>query len=169
MKDVIINNSVLEAAAAEGMDAFVGAFVKAINDSIGGELTTETMAELSADQITLMAWDILHQEVMDGGYVQLIHNGYGAFIFRNPFAKAVKEWGMVDLCRHVRKAGKVYLKYHEEIEKDCTDEEFMALFERMPEFDNFDDEFVEREEEWTAEVAHYIDDHIENFVTVVEE
>lgn len=167
MNEVKIENSVLGRAAADGMDAFVGAFVKAIYDSIGGELTLDTMAQLNSDQITLLAWDILHQEVMDGGYVQLIHNGYGAFIFRNPFAKAVKEWGIDDLCKHVRKAGKLYLKHHETIEQDYTDEEFMALFEQLPEFDVFDDEFVETEERWTAEIAHYVDDHISNFAEII--
>ena len=39
----------------------------------------------------------------------------------------------------------------------------MALFEQFPAFDDYDDEFVENEEEWTAEVAHYVDDHIERF------
>ena len=42
----------------------------------------------------------------------------------------------------------------------------MALFERFPEFDTFDDEFVEKEEAFTAAVAHYIDEHIENFAKI---
>ena len=74
MKEVIVKDADLQQAAMEGMDAFVNVFVKAIYDAIGGELTQETMAELNADQMTLLAWDILHQEVMDGGFVQLIHN-----------------------------------------------------------------------------------------------
>ena len=48
-----------------------------------------------------------------------------------------------------------------------SDEEFMALYEKFPEFDDFDDEFVENEEEWTSRVAFYIDEHIENFGTIV--
>ena len=163
---ISVQDSRLAKAAEEGVDAFLQVIIDATNEAIGHQLTPETMAELTSDQITLLAWDILHSEVMDGGYVQLIHNGYGAFIFRNPFAKAVKQWGMDDLCRHVRKAGKVYAKHHEEIEHDYTDEEFMALFERMPEFDDFDDEFVEKEETWMAEIAHYVDDNIGNFVTI---
>jgi hypothetical protein len=67
----------------------------------------------------------------------------------------------------IRKSHALYNKYHEEIEKDCTDEEFMALFERMSEFDDFDDKFVENEEQWTDEIAHYIDDNIEKFATIV--
>ena len=167
MVNVKIKDEVLQKAAAEGMDAFVGAFVNAINDAIGGTLTAETMAELNADQITLLAWDILHKEVMDGGFVQLIHNGYGAFIYKNPFAVAMKGWGLIELCRMIRKSHALYNKYHEEIEKDCTDEEFMALFERMSEFDDFDDKFLENEEQWTDEIAHYIDDNIEKFATIV--
>lgn len=166
MKQVIIQDATLQKAATEGMDAFVGAFVAAIKEAIGGELTADTLSELNSDQITLLAWDTLHQEVMDGGFVQLIHNGYGPFIFKNPFAKAVKLWGMKELSRLIYDAHSLYVKYHEQIERDCTDDEFMALFEQFPEFDDLDDEFVEREEEWTEQVAHYIDEHIEKFAKV---
>ena len=42
----------------------------------------------------------------------------------------------------------------------------MALFEQLPEFDDLDDTFVENEEEWTADIAHYVDEHLENFATI---
>ena len=168
MKQVTIQDARLRQAAGEGMDAFVGCFVAAIKEAIGGELTAETLGELNSDQITLLAWDTLHQEVMDGGFVQLIHNGYGPFIFKNPFAKALKLWGMRELSKLVYDAHSLYQKYHEQIERDCTDEEFMALFEQLPEFDDLDDEFVEREEEWTSEIAHYIDANIEKFAKIAQ-
>ena len=79
-------------AAQQGMDAFVEVFYKHILESIGGELNAEGMQKLQADQITLMAYMIFREEVMDGGFVQLIHNGYGPFIFLNPFAKAMRLW-----------------------------------------------------------------------------
>jgi hypothetical protein len=166
MKQVIIQDAVLRQAAGEGMDAFVGCFVDAIREAIGGELTAENMQELNSDQITLLAWQTLHDEVMDGGFVQLIHNGYGPFIFKNPLAKALKLWGLRDLSKLIYDAHSLYVKYHEQIERDCTDEEFMALFEQFPEFDDLDDEFVEKEEEWTAAIAHYIDDNIDKFAII---
>ncbi len=166
MIEVFINDSILRQAAGEGMDAFVGAFVTAIKETIGGELTADKLGELNSDQITLLAWDTLHGEVMDGGFVQLIHNGYGPFIFKNPFAKAVKLWGMRDLSKLIYDAHTLYEKYHEAIERDCTDDEFMALFEQYPEFDDMDDEFVEQEEAWTEQIARYIDEHIERFATI---
>ena len=87
----------LQKASEEGMDAFVDVFVKHTYELVGGELTADTMARLNADQITLLAYSILRDEVMNGGYIQLIHNGYGGFIFMNPFARAVKEWARLYL------------------------------------------------------------------------
>ena len=166
MKEVTIKDADLQQAAMEGMDAFLAVFVKAIYDSIGGELTAETMQELNADQITLLAWNTLHEEVMDGGFVQLIHNGYGTFIFKNPLAKALRQWGLRDLSNLIYEAHTLWLKHREEIEKDCSQEEFMALFEEFPDFDNLDDQFVEHEEEWTDDIAHYVDDHLDRFATI---
>ena len=166
MTEVKINDDVLRRAAAEGMDAFVAAFVGAIKEAVGGQLTAENMGLLNADQITLLAWDVLHEEVMEGGFVQLIHNGNGPFIFKNPLAKALKLWGMRDLSKLIYEGHTLYVKYGEAIERDCTDEEFMALFEQYPEFDDLDDAFIEQEEAWTGQIARYIDEHVERFANV---
>lgn len=166
MIEVKIKDATLQQAAREGMDAFLQAFIDAIRNAIGGELTAETMGALNSDQVTLLAWDTLHEEVMDGGFVQLIHNGYGMFIFKNPFAKAVKQWGLRDLSKLIYDAHTLWLKYRDVIERELTEDEFMALFEQMPEFDDLDDQFVENEEEWTAMIAHYVDEHIERFANV---
>ena len=166
MFEVKIQDAVLAEAAQEGMDAFVDAIVGAINDAIGCELTADTMSKLNAEQITLLAYKILRDEVMEGGFVQLIYNGYGAFIYKNPFAKAMREWGIDGLAHLISKSHKFYTKYHEMIERDMTDDEFMATFEKCPEFDDFDDEFVINEEGWTNLVACHIDDNIEKFVSI---
>lgn len=104
MIEVKINDAKLQHAAEAGMDEFVKAFVDAIREAIGGELTAETMAQLNSDQITLLAWDILHEEMMDGGMVQLIHNGYGAFLWKNPTDKAFKNWGLTELAKLIKKS-----------------------------------------------------------------
>lgn len=154
-------------AANEGMDAFILVFNDAIMEAIGGELNETTMQELNGEQITLLAYIILRNEVMDGGFVQLIHNGYGGFIFLNPFAKAMRLWGAHDFSKLVYKGRKLFEKYGEELTKECSDEEFMALFEQYPDFDVLDDEFVECEEEVTEIIARYVDEHIEQFAEIV--
>ena len=168
MIEVIVKDADLQKAAMEGMDAFIGVFTKAIHDAIGGDLTAENMGELNADQITLLSWEILHDELMDGGFVQLIYNGYGPFIFKNPFAKVLRQWEMREPSKLVYDAHTLWLKHREKIEKEMSDEEFMALFEQFPDFEDLDDKFIENEEVWTEDIAHYIDDHLEKFAKIVE-
>ena len=167
MKEIRVKDNELSQAALEGMDEFLAVIIRAIREAIGGEPTAETLQELNADQMTLLCWDTLHEEVMSGGFVQLIHNGYGPFIFKNPFAKALnKMWHMRELSKRLYEVHTLWLQTREELEKDCTEDEFMALYERFPQFDNYDDWFIENEEEMTEHIARYVDEHIEQFAVV---
>ena len=167
MTQVKINDSVLRKAAEAGMDEFVQAFVDAIRNALGGELNAQNMAELNSDQITLLAWDVLHQEMMDGGMVQLIHNGYGGFIFKNPTDKAFRNWGVAGLYKLINKAHKCYNLAHEDIERDMDYDAFMALYEQYPDWEDLDDEFICMEESVTGQVATYLDNHLLDFVDIV--
>ncbi len=169
MNLVKVKDSSLKKAASLGMDEFLKVFTDAIMEAIKGEITLENMNKLNSDQITLLAYNILSSEVMDGGFVQLIHNGYGGFIFFNPFAKALRVWGIELLPSLINKAGKLFRKYHKEIEKECTDEEFMALFEKFSSFDDLDDAFVEMEETFTHQIAEYVDNHINSFAQILKD
>jgi hypothetical protein len=178
-----VKDEALRKAAGEGMDTFIGVIVDAIKQGVGGELSAETMPKLTADQITLLAYIMLRDELMDGGFIQLIHNGYGPFFFRNPFDKAVRQWGeevqkltgvqgnedtnLIGLCRLLRRVRKCYDKYHNQIEKEMSDEDFMALYEQLDIFDDFDDEFVSNEESYTEDVARYVDEHLLEMVKPV--
>ena len=169
MNEIRRNDSVLQNAAKSGMDEFVNVFYNAILEHNGGQITESMMNSVNSDQMTLVVFRVLHDEVMDGGFVQLIYNGYGPFVFFNPFAKAVRGWGLEDLAALVNKAGKLFRKYGREIQMERTDEEFMAMFEKYPEFDELDDKFIENEERWVAEIAAYIDEHINDFAQITEE
>ena len=75
IKQIVVQEKHLQEAAQKGMDEFVDVFVQAITNSINGQLTAENMARLNANQLTLIAYHTLRDEVMNGGFVQLIHNG----------------------------------------------------------------------------------------------
>ena len=162
-----ISDNTLRKAAAEGMDTFIEAIADAIKEGAGGELSADTMHKMNGEQITLLAYLALREEVMDGGFIQLIKNGWGPFFFNNPFDVAMKRWGMQDLCRLVRKVQKLYNKHGQNIEADMSDDEFMALYEKFPMFDDFDDDFISNEELWTTIVATHVDENLDNFVTIV--
>ena len=164
---ITIQDEQLRQAAEKGIDECIKVFTDSYMKTLGGELNGENMHLLNGQQISLLAYVMLRDEVLDGGFIQLIHNGYGPFIFDNPFAKAMRIMGAHDFSKLVYKGKKLYDKYKNELTKDCSDEEFMALFERYPEFDDLDDNFIEMEEEVTNILAHYVDEHIEEFAVIV--
>lgn len=163
---ICIKEKDIQEAAAQGCGAFVDLLVQRTTDAIGGELTAETMPLLNAEQITLLAYQTVRQEVMEGGFIQLIHNGYGPFIFLNPFAKAMRLWGAREFSKLIYEGRKLYEMHASELTKDCSDEEFMALYEQFEVFDELDDSFIEMEEDVTEIVAHYVDENLNNFVEV---
>ena len=161
-----VSDTELREAASKGMDAFINVFADAYLKVIGDELTEEKMALYNADQHTLLAYKIFRDEVCEGGMVQLIQNGYGSYIFHNPFAKALKTWGIPELAKIIYKAREIYDLCKDDLEAECSDEEFMAMYEQYEELNDLDDAFIENEELYTAQVAEYVDNHIENFAEI---
>lgn len=164
--DIQIKDSQLAAAASEGMDKFLQTILDAFKSQVGEELNADSMQKLNADQITLWGYMLLREELMDGGFVQLIYNGYGPFFFENPFAKAMRLWGLHDFSKLLYKAKKAYDEHKADLTRERSDEDFMALFEQYPQFDDLDDEFVEEEENITSAVAHYVDEHMSQFLSI---
>ena len=62
----------LQQAAGEGMDAFIQVFTDAYKRVIGGELTADTMPLLTGEQHSLLAYQIFRDELMEGGFCQLV-------------------------------------------------------------------------------------------------
>ena len=162
-----VTDEALRRAAAEGMDAFLRVFTDAYHTATDDRLTAENMACLTAPQHTLLAYTVLRDELMEGGFCQLVQNGYGAYIFHNPVARALKGWGLDGLARLLHDARRIYDAHREDLERERTDDEFMAMYEQYEAFDPLEEEFIEHEEEWTARVAAYVDGHLEEFAEVV--
>ena len=162
--DIIISDESFRKAAAEGMDAFLRVITDAYMEALGGELTAEGMARLNGWQHTLLGYRFFQEEVMDGGFCQLIQNGYGPYIFDNPFAKAMRLMGLGDFTRILYKAKKIYDANKDELTRERTDDEFMAMYEQFSDFDDLEDWYIENEEEITSAIAYYVDEHLDQFL-----
>ena len=104
-----LSDAVLQKAAGEGMDEFIQVFTDKYKEAIGGELTAGTMALLTCEHHSLLAYQIFRDEIMVGGFCQLIQNGYGGYIFDNPFAKVMRLWGAEEFSKLVYRAKKIYM------------------------------------------------------------
>lgn len=165
-KQITISDAALKEAASQGMDEFIKVFTDKYLEVTGGNLDAGTMPLLNGHQHTLLGYHFFREEVLEGGFVQLIQNGYGPYIFDNPFAKAMRIFGADDFSKLIYKAKEVYDKHKADLEKECTEDEFMAMYEQYEVFDDLEDAFMEMEEQLTALIARYVDEHLELFAVV---
>ena len=105
--------------------------------------------------------------VIERWFVQLIQNGFGPYIFDNPFAKAMRQFGAKEFAKLIYSAKKIYDENRADLEKDRDDEEFMAMYEQYEAFDELEEQFMDMEESVTARIAEYVDNHIEEFAEIV--
>ena len=162
-----VMESALQKAAGEGMDEFIQVFTDKYKEIIGGELTADTMPLLTGEQHSLLAYQIFRDEIMFGGFCQLIQNGYGGYIFDNPFAKVMRLWGAGEFSKLVYKAKKIYDANRKDLEKERTDDEFMAMYEQYEAFDDLEEAYLDMEEQVTTLVASYVDNHLELFAKII--
>lgn len=147
-----------------------GGFIDYITDkyleSLDGSLTADNMQMLSDYQHTLLAYRYLKDEVMEGGLIQLIYNGYAPYVLESAFPYIVKkEWKRKEFGKYLFEAKRLYHKYWEDIETDLTDEEFMALYEKFDDLNDLGDDFLEEhQEKETPWIARYVYQNIELFI-----
>lgn len=164
-----IKETDIQLAAPEGMDAFIKVFTDAYKSFINDEFTPNNMEQLNGEQHTLLAYSYFVEEIMTGGFCQLIQNGYGPYIFENPFAKAIRLWGLKDFSKLIYKAKEIYDANKEDLTKERTEEEFMAMYETYEAFDEIEEEFFSDEEITTTLIASYVDDHIDLFAKIIKD
>ena len=163
-----IQDQSLKNAIEEGMDEFLQVFIDAYLETLGGELSPEKMSLLNGSQHSLLAWHFFSTEMRDGGFVQLIQNGYGPYIFENPFAKAMRQFGCVELSKLIYKAKEIYDANKKELTRETTEEEFNAMYVDFEIFDELEELYFDMEEEQTSLLAAYVDEHIQDFAEIVE-
>ena len=121
MNQITVSDADLRKGAEEGMDAFLKVFIDKYLEVTGGKINADTMPLLNGYQHTLLGYHFFREEVMEGGFVQLIQNGYGPYIFDNPFAKAMRMFGAKDFSKLIYEAKKIYDAHRADLEKERTE------------------------------------------------
>jgi len=134
-------------------------------NAIGGELTADNMEQLSAEQHSILCYRYILDEVMMGGFIQLVLNGYAPYVLEGPFPYVVKkEWGMKDFSKLLYNAKTEFHKHREELSGDMTDEEFMALYEQLEDLNDLGDDFLDdHQEEVSPKVVEMIVNNIDKY------
>ncbi len=161
-----IPEDALRAGAEKGYAAFLNVFTDKYLEVLGGAVNAENMSMLNGYQHALLSLRIFTEQMEEGGFIQLIQNGYGPYIFNNPFAKAMRLMGAKDFSKLIYDAKEVYDRNKDVLEADYSDDEFMALYEQFDKLGDLDDEFLDTENKIMEIIATYVDEHISDFAVV---
>ena len=102
---------------------------------------------------------------MEGGFIQLIVNGYGPYVLDGPFPYVVKkEWGMKDFSKLLFEVKKQYNLNKDMLLRDMSEDEFMAMYEELDDLNMLGDDFLDdHQEEVTPAVAEMVMNNLEKY------
>jgi tetratricopeptide (TPR) repeat protein len=127
---------------------------------LGGKVMTDYF---NNSQLTLMAYYFFYEQVSNGGFIQLVQNGYGDFIFNTPFSETIKTWGAEEACEIIEKARIIYEKYEDELKKETTEEEFLELYSEITDFEPLEEDFFEIMKDETETIRRYVEENADDF------
>jgi hypothetical protein len=127
----------------------------------------ETENEFNTAQHTLMAYNILYGEVTNGGYLSLIQNGYGGYIFETLFSETMKVWGIKEMAINIDKAKEIYLVHKPFLEMERTEEQFSRMYQEFPHFNSIDKDFFKIMDDESEKIKIHIQENMSDFATAI--
>lgn len=127
---------------------FLNATTDSLIDRIGGQLTEQNMNLLTLNEHIMLAYRYLRDEVMEGGFIQLIQNGYGPYVLLGPLPMLMKrELGLKKFGQLLFDVQHEYKANRETLEADKDDDEFMAQYEQFEQLNDYGDDYLDDYEE----------------------
>lgn len=123
----------------------------------------ELLENFSEEQISFLMYGVLYNQVQNGGFLQLLFNGYAPYIFGSPLSQDLRRWGADALANLLDEVKEDCLKTAEEIgAKEKTLEALSQSYGQYPKFNEYDARFSEND--GTAQVKAYVESHLSDFI-----
>jgi len=156
----------LEAAKLAGDDnALWDMFIQPLHEEMYRRQDFNFLDDLSEGQQLLLSYDYVQMQVMQGGFIQLIQNGYVGLLPTMP------GWLEVVNCHEMAKVIddvlKVYVLNREALDKSTSVEEFAKLYDEFQEFVALDEDFHRLHPLVFDTLLQYATNHTEEFIKLV--
>ncbi len=120
--------------------------------------------ELSEGQQLLLSYDYVRQQVMQGGFIQLLQNGYIGLLPQMP--GWLYQVGDGEMAKVIDDVLKVYVLNREMLDKKTTVEEFAKLYDELKEFEIIDERFQQQDQTTISRILDYANAHLDEFASV---
>lgn len=122
--------------------------------------------ELSEGQQMLICYDYIQNHVLQGGFIQLIQNGYVNMLV--PMPQWLTTAGAEQMALLIDESLKLYVKHRDVLDKETSVEEFSKLYDQLPEFRPLDERFTNLHEPTIQKMLLFATHHIHEFADVAE-
>jgi len=139
--------------------------VEPLHEELWRRQTFDLMDELNPGQQLLLSYDYLRTQVMQGGFIQLIQNGYVGLLPDMP--QLLEDAGAPEMALVIDDALKVYVLNKEILSQKTTVEEFALLYNELKEFEGIDDRFAQYNDATVKAIVENALEYPETFVTLV--
>jgi hypothetical protein len=151
----------------EGQDAeaFFEFLVEPLHEELYKKQDFTFVDELSQGQQLLLSYDYVRMQVLQGGFIQLIQNGYIGLLPSMPGWLA--DIGIKEMAKVIDDVLKVYVLNRELLDKQTTVEEFAQLYNELGEFEILDDQFTQLNDHTIKRMLDNAKANISEFVKIV--
>jgi hypothetical protein len=142
------------------------------------KIDPEIINSFQYPQYTLWIFCHFHREVTNGGFIQLIYNGYGPYVFDTPHISDILDfWGAIKTAEIIDKVKIIYNKHRIELERkfNIDDEnDFAKVYtefsmEMMKKFDflSLQLEYYQICEDEIKIIKKYVENNINEFGIII--
>jgi hypothetical protein len=111
----------------------------------------------------LLLFSTLKGQVENGGFIQLIQNGYGPAIFDSPLGQDLARWGATQTAALLDQTRAIYQAHRAYLERPQALSEFSALYKEFTQFEPLENQFYDIAASQTASVRAYVAQHLSQF------
>jgi hypothetical protein len=143
---------------------FYDSLVDPLHEALYLRQSFDFLDDLSEGQQLLLSYDYVRMQVEQGGFIQLIQNGYIGLLLSMPgWLYNIDDPAMAKLIDDVLK---VYVLNREILDKKTSVEEFALLYQELKEFEEIDDRFSKLNKATISNMMQYAVAHINEFATL---
>jgi len=163
----LIYRSEIDAAVNDPLD-FISLFISKYHELISADPTGQIQLQFNTEQNILLAFHTLDTQVSSGGFIQLIENGYGLYIFDSSLSDHLRSWGAVQIASIIHEAGVIYHQKKTILEREKTLEEFAKLYQEHREFEILEEQFNTVIDSERGIIKQYVESNFSLFAIVAD-
>jgi len=153
-----------EKQASADSDDLYELLVTPLHEELYKRQTFDFFNDLSIGQQLLISYDYVRSQVEQGGFIQLIQNGYIGLLPSMPGWLQVI--GAQEMAQTLDNVLKIFVQHRDILSKERSVEEFALLYNEFKELEQSDSDFARFNEPTVRLILEYAGHHPEEFVAL---